>query len=94
MSEDSLYRGSPFEAYEFVEVTFPVFNQDVRIPHSLAPEDPDSVGYMVVSNDGEGVVSDSRKVDGGTPWTRTGVFLRINRAPSTVRLLLVVLKPQ
>jgi hypothetical protein len=85
-------RALPFEAYEFVTVNFLEPNQDLLIPHDLRPEDPDRIGYMVVGNDGEGVVSDSRRIPNGRSWTREAVVLRCNRAPCTVELLLVALK--
>ena len=88
---ESLTRGSPFEAYEFATVRFLAPNQDVRVPHTLIPESPDRVGYMVVANDGDGVVSDSR-LNAGAAWSRDALVLRCSRAPCTVGLLLVVLR--
>jgi hypothetical protein len=83
----------PFEAWEIQEVEFLEPDGNLKVFHSLNPEDPDQVGYLVLSIDGGGIVYDPRRQDTTAKWARNFVVLRASRAPSHVVLLLVLWKP-
>jgi hypothetical protein len=85
-------RGLPFLDYEYHIVEFIEPDQNLRIFHALYPESADQVGYLVLNNDGGGVVYDPRRDDPTSKWNRDSIVLRTNRAPATVLLLLVVWK--
>lgn len=88
-----LIEALPFERFEWWTVKFETEDADLVIPHLLNPEDPNAVYYLVMANDGNGVVYDSRRIANGLAWTRDSIALRCSRAPSIVTLLLVVFRP-
>jgi hypothetical protein len=87
-------RGLPFDRYEYIEVEFLEPDQNLRIAHTLAPEVPDDVVYLVVGNDGDGVIYDARRFDPTVDWTTGSIVLRASRAPATVVLLLAIRRPR
>jgi hypothetical protein len=90
MADTYLVEASPFDRFVWVTVEFLSADQDLLIGHNLEPEDPNDVHYLVMANDGPGVIYDSRRLAFGLSWTRDTIALRCSRGPSTVTLLLVV----
>jgi hypothetical protein len=86
-------RGLPFQRWEIHEVDFLEPDENIKVFHTLNPEDPNQVGYMVMTIDGGGIVYDARGRDTEATWTRKYVVLRTSRAPSHVLLLLVLWWP-
>lgn len=83
----------PFEAWEVQEVDFLEPDENIKVFHGLNPENPDQVGYLVLSIDGGGIVYDARRQDPTAQWTRTSIMLRTSRAPAHAVLLLVLWRP-
>jgi hypothetical protein len=87
--KDQIEGALPFEAYQVLDVTFTEPDADVRIPHTLVTDDPERVVYLVLDQTGSGTL-----YRGALVRTRSDIVLRSSRAPSTVRLLLALLKPR
>ena len=88
-----LEKGSPFLAYQYVDVEFTEPNQYVRVFHKLYPEDPYSIRYIVVAKDKDCTISDNRTDPLSTDaWTKSWIVLKSNQAPAMAELLLTVKK--
>lgn len=76
----------PMASFEIVRVNFTVANQDVDIPHSLRPKDPEAVHYLVIGASAAGVVyqniTGTRKA-----WQQTQIYLRSSAVMTAILLL-------
>lgn len=86
--DKELAKGVPFDAFQFIEVSFGAADTDLDIPHTLAPLDPESLGYLVLKADRATSIYHDQT---GTrrPWTRDYIVLRSSTANAVITLLLV-----
>lgn len=83
----------PFHAFEYVDVEFTEPNGYVKVPHSLNPENPYDVRYIVTRKDKDCTISDNQTDPNSTDtWTRRYIVLKSNQAPAEAELLLTVRK--
>lgn len=86
--DTEIVKGVAFDAFQFIEVTFGAADTDLDIPHTLAPVDPESLGYIVLRADRATSIYHDQS---GTrrPWTRDYIVLRSGTADAVVTLLIV-----
>lgn len=80
-------RGMPFGQYEYVEVVFELANADKIIPHTLTPNTPKEIDYVVMGKSTACDVYHDVGLD-ARPWGRGYVVLRCTQAGAAVTLLL------
>ncbi len=83
----------PFLAYEYVDVEFTEPNGYVKVQHTLNPEDPYDIRYIVTRKDKDCTISDNQTdPTSNESWTRRYIILKSNQAPAEAELLLTVRK--
>ncbi len=78
----------PMAKFEIVLANFTVANQDLDIPHSLAPDDPESVHYILI---GATAATSLYQDMTGTrkPWQKTHILLRSSAIARAIILLFI-----
>jgi hypothetical protein len=85
-------RSVPQSAFRRVTVAFPYPYVDVAVPHDLAPEDPESIEYLVVRTNAPGLVYDDQSPT-RTPWRTDCLYLQSTGANLVADLLLLAPAP-
>ncbi len=83
---DILWQRSPFGRWQYVDVTFPIGGQDVDVVHTLAPQNPDDVRFLVISRNASTVPYRDSNAN-RLAWTSGHIWLRASQQ-CQVRLLL------
>lgn len=85
---ESLYTGSPFSNFRFIDITFPTTaNTDCIVKHDLVTDDPEGVLYIPLNQSAAGGIyndqSATRKL-----WGTNYIILRSSVASLQAKLLL------
>lgn len=90
-----LWKFLPFEGWEVVEIAFPARDTDVKVPHTLNPDDPYDVAYITLGvTGGPAIIYDQPDlIDSvaAVEWTKNYIVLR-SSADEVVATILLVIK--